>query len=185
MRSVVPLALLILTGGLASANIIPTFSGESGGGGLFTFDYTAALDPQQNLVTGGELCFADVVGLTGTPTAPSGWIAANQVNSVCPILAGVSVPNDLPSVLYTYSGATTVYGPADLGTFTLQSTVGSQGEIAYGAMAQNKSNLTLTANQGEDIGPSPIPEPSSMLLLIPALAVMALAKRQLSGTAGN
>ena len=178
MRRVLFLALL--TGGLASANIVPTFSGESGGGSLFTFDYTAALDAEQNLVTGSELCFADVFGLTGTPTAPSGWTASNQVSSACPVSAGVSAPNIAPSVLYTYTGTTTVYGPADLGTFTLQSTVGGLGEIAFGAIAQNKSNLTLTANQGENLGPSPLPEPSTGFVLIPVLVVMALAKRHLS-----
>ena len=52
--------LLCLFGGLASASIIPTFTNETGGGSLFTYNYDVTLDSLQNLVTGNQLCFSDV-----------------------------------------------------------------------------------------------------------------------------
>jgi len=169
--------LLCLFGGLASASIIPTFTNETGGGSLFTYNYDVTLDSLQNLVTGNQLCFSDVSGLTGTPTAPSGWTAANNTSSACPINSGTGVSgtptNTAPSVLYTYTGTTTVAGPSDLGTFSLQSSTGSEGLVAYGAVAQKISNSLPTANQGDVDGPSAVPEPEWSALF--GLGLVALA----------
>ena len=143
--------LLCLFGGLAPASIIPTFTNETGGGSLFTYNYDVNLDSLQNLVSGNQLCFADVFGLTGTPTASLNWTAANNTSSACPINAGTGAPgtptNTAPSVLYTYSGPT-INGPADLGTFSLQSTSGTTGLVAYGAVAQKMSNEPADCQPG-------------------------------------
>ena len=147
------------------------------GGSLFTYNYDVTLDSLQNLVTGNQLCFSDVSGLTGTPTAPSGWTAANNTSSACPINSGTGVSgtptNTAPSVLYTYTGTTTVAGPSDLGTFSLQSSTGSEGLVAYGAVAQKISNSLPTANQGDVDGPSAVPEPEWSALF--GLGLVALA----------
>jgi hypothetical protein len=177
--------LLCLFGGLASASIIPTFTSETGGGSLFTYNYDVNLDAQQNLVNGNELCFADVFGLTGTPMAPLNWVAANNTGSACTINAGTGVPgtptNTAPSVLYSYSGPT-VNGPADLGTFSLQSTSGTTGLVAYGAVAQKMSNSLPTANQGDVDGPSAVPEPEwSALLGLGLVALVGLRRKFQAG----
>jgi hypothetical protein len=159
------LAMVVFGSTIASASIIPSLTNVTGLG-IFTWTYDVVLDNQQNLISGNMLCLAGVSGLIGTPTAPSGWTASNQAGN-CPIAAGTATPNIGPSVLYSYSGAT-VLGGVDLGNFTFQSTVGVSAiaNTAYGAVGQKKSNLTLTANQGQVNGPiSAVPEPTSFLLL--------------------
>ncbi len=97
----------------ASASIIPTFTGASTSGGITTYTYDVDLDSQQNLITGNQLCFADVEGLTGTPTGPNAnWTASNNMTSGCPMNAGATgtVPNVASSVLYTYIGSATIDG---------------------------------------------------------------------------
>jgi|SRR5579864_1207656 uncharacterized protein affecting Mg2+/Co2+ transport len=178
--------LLCLFGGLASASIIPTFTNETGGGSLFTYNYSVTLDSLQNLVTGNQLCFSDVFGLTGTPTAPTDWNATNNTSSACPINSGTGVSgtptNTAPSVLYTYTGTTTVNGAPSgksLGTFSLQSSSGTEGLVAYGAIAQKASNSLATTNQGDVVGPSPVPEPEWSALLGLGLVALAGLRRKL------
>jgi hypothetical protein len=170
--------LLCLSAGLASASIIPTFTTETGSASLFTFDYSVSLDSLQTLITGNELCFTNVAGLTGAPTAPTGWTATDETSG-CPINAGTTVPNVGPSVLYTYTASTTVVGAATLGTFTFQSTDGGQGLVGYGAVAQKTSNGLITANQGDAVGPAVVPEPTTWLLLFSGIAATAAVKRRL------
>ncbi len=178
--------LLCLLGGLASASIIPTFTSQTGGGSLFTYNYTAALDSLQTLVTGNQLCFADIFGLTGSPSAPIDWTAVNRPGLACPINAGTGSPaNVAPSVLYTYTGSATVDGPAPLGNFSFQSTGGSEGLVAYGAVAQKTSDGKATANQGTVLGPAatpPVPEPqwSALLLGLGILAFAGVRRKRLT-----
>ena len=168
----------LLTMGVASANITPTFVTDTGPvAGLFTYMYSVSLDTAQNLIPGSELCFSDVFGLAGTPTAPTSWSATNQPSSACPINSGtIPSENVSPSVLYVYSGAQ-VLGSSNgglavpLGTFTFQSTnaASSTALMGYGATAQKASNNAPTANQGATNGPqatsAAVPEPGTFLLL--------------------
>jgi len=166
----------------ASANITPTLiAGSPTGSGPYTWSYDVVLDSQQNLISGSQLCLADIFGLTGTPTAPSGWTAVNQTASNCPIDAGVGIPNNAASVLYTYSGSTVVGTNQSLGTFTYQSLNGTEGLIAYGATAQKQSNSQPTANQGNVAGAtSAVPEPTTTAMVGIGLGLMALARRRLA-----
>ena len=177
--------LFCLFCGLASANVIPTFVSVTGSG-PFTYTYSAELNPDQNLVMGDQFCFADVAGLTGTPTGPTAdWSASNRLSSACPINAGTTVPNVGPSVLYTYNSATTIDGPSSLGTFTFQSTIGTTtpDDIGFGATAVKNSGPSAgsaTANQGNITGPtSVVPEPewSAMLLGLGLLAFAGIRRK--------
>lgn len=167
----------------ASASIIPTFTGLSTTAGVTTYSYDVQLDSMQNLITGSQLCIADITGLTGTPTEVAGWTAANNLTGACPINAGVTVPNSASSVLYTYTAAATIAGPLDLGIFTFQSTVSTAGtaNLAYGAVDQKKSNLSVAANQGEVNGPlAPVitPEPATLGLFGVTFVGLGLMKRR-------
>jgi len=168
----------------ASASIIPTFTSLSTTAGVTTYSYDVMLDSLQNVITGNELCIAGLTGLTGTPTAPTGWTAVNNPTTACPIAAGTSSPNIAQSVLYTYTAAATISGAVDLGTFTIQSTNSAIGVLndAYGAVAQKKSPLSVSANQGELNGPINAtlgtPEPATLSLLGASLVVLGLMKRR-------
>lgn len=163
----------------ASGSIIPTSTGTSTTAGITTFSYDVQLDSMQNAITGSELCIADIAGLTGTPTAPTGWSASNLAGA-CPINAGVTDPNNAPSVFYMYTAAPTISGPMDLGTFTFQSIFSAVGTAndAYGAIAQKKNPLSIAANQGEVNGPLAIPEPATLSLFAASLVGVGLLKRR-------
>jgi hypothetical protein len=170
----------LLTMGIASANITPTFiTDTAAGGGLFTYSYTLALDAAQTLITNSEFCFAGVQGLAGTPTAPSSWTAADSA-SACPIAAGAVPGNNIgPSVLYIWHGSS-VTGPSTLGTFTFQSTFSTPADrlLAFGATAQLTTNGLASANQGETFGPQgTVPEPSTFLLIGAGLMLAAKISR--------
>jgi hypothetical protein len=180
------LTLGLLASSVASASIIPTFVNESpAGGGLFNFTYNVTLNPLENLITGSQLCFADIAGLAGTPTGPAVWNASNLATS-CPIPAGVTAPNAAPAVLFTYTGPT-VLGSSNggmlvpLGMFTFQSTdSGTSGIIAYGAMDQTAANGASAANQGQATGPSAAsaaPEPGTLILVGSGLLLVGLSRR--------
>jgi len=176
------LAMALFCSVVASASIIPTNTGETGPvAGLFTYSYSVVLDSQQNLITGNELCIGGLQGLSGTPTAPSGWSAVDSAGG-CPILAGSPPSSAGGSVLYTYTAATTINGVANLGTFSFQSTDGVLGtnNDPYGAVAQKASNLTLTANQGQVSGPvatmTGTPEPTTFLLLGSGLILFGMKR---------
>ncbi len=165
---------------IVSANIVPTSTGVSDAvSGLYTFSYAARLDDQQNLISGNELCFANIPGLAGISTAPSGWTATNGTGG-CPISAGTNIPNVGLFLLETYDGPT-IFGGADLGTFTFQSTDGGLGtaNIPFGARAQKSSNLSVAANQGEVDGPLGVtatPEPAYFVFLGLALTILCGTK---------
>src|SRR5580658_6299533 len=84
---------------VASATIIPSLPVVSTMLGVSTYSYTLTLSVGEEVVSGDDFCFADVLGLTGTPTAPTGWTATDQPSSACPHIAGVVNPNSAPSVL--------------------------------------------------------------------------------------
>ncbi len=173
-------SIAALMAGGASASIIPTLTGTSSSAGITTYSYDVQLDGMQNLITGNELCLADVAGLTGTPTAPAGWTAVDNLSGNCPIATGVTAPNNAPTVLYTYTAAASVSGPMDLGAFTLQSTIANVGtsNLAYGAIAQKKAPLSPAANQGEVNGPLAIPEPGSFALFGASLLGLGWLRRR-------
>ncbi len=175
-------AAAILAAGLASANVIPTFTSVTGSGSLFTYSYGVDVDAFQFVVTGDELCFASVPGLTGSATAPSGWSASESPSSACPINSGVSVPNAAGSVLYIYTGSANIPSSTVIGTFTYQDTFGSAtGTIAFGATSEKDSDSLPTANQGQIVGPtvsSTVPEPGTVALLGAGLLLFAFPKRR-------
>jgi len=165
----------------AYANIEPTFTSATTVAGITTYSYDVQVDAFQNLITGNELCIAGLTGLTGTPSAPAGWTAADAAGA-CPIAAGTTSPNVGPSVLYTYIASLTISGAADLGTFTYQSTNSTVGVLndAFGATAQKKNPLSAAANQGELNGPaSTVPEPANLSLFAAGLVGLGLLRRRI------
>lgn len=136
--------------------------------GAIHLPYALELDASQTLITGSDFCFAGVNGLAGTPTAPTGWTAAD-LTTACPIFAETTPSqNSAPAVLYSWTGGSVV-GAAALGTVTFESTSGvaADNTLAFGATAKLTNNNLPTSNQGFVVGPSPatVPEPGTFVLL--------------------
>jgi len=169
--------------GLASANIIPTLSGTSSTAGVTTYSYALALSAGEDVITGSEFCFANIDGLTGSATAPTGWTATQSTTSGCPgVTAGVVAPNDADSVLFTYSGSTIV-GAAALGTFSFKSTDSSTAtlNIAYGADTEGTNPTGPDHNQGDVDGPAnSTPEPATLGLIGGSLLGLGLLRRTIA-----
>ncbi len=179
VKAATVLAIALVLAVAASANVVPTFVSVGGSGSLFTYTYTVAVDSFQYVVTGDQLCLADVPGLTGTATAPTGWTGVENTGSGCPISAGVTKPNVPGSVLYTYTGATTIPAGTPIGTFTFQDTIGTANSlVAFGATSVKLSDNAPTANQGEVLGPGTVPEPGTMVILGMGLSSLIFLKRR-------
>jgi hypothetical protein len=175
--------------GVASAAIIPSLPVVSTMLGVSTYSYTLTLSVGEEVVSGDDFCFADVLGLTGTPTAPTGWTATDQPSSACPHIAGVVNPNSAASVLYSYTGSTPITAAGSLGVFTFQSTITTEGtdNIAYGAFTDSPGNDTGPIEDvGDADGPeSSTPEPASLGLMGGSLIGLGLLSRRLLRRAKN
>jgi hypothetical protein len=147
------------------------------------------LSAGEEVVAGDDFCFADVLGLTGTPLAPTGWTATDEPSSACPHIAGVVNPNSAPSVLYSYTGSTPITTAGSLGVFSFQSTLSAVGtdNIAYGALTDSPGNDTGPIEDvGDANGPeSSPPEPASLGLMGGSLIGLGLLGRRLLRRAKN
>lgn len=169
--------------GLASANIIPTLSGTSSSGGVTTYTYSLALSSGEEVVTGSVFCFANISGLTGVASAPTGWTGTTSITTGCTgVNAGVTAANDADSVLYTYSGTTIIGTGASLGNFLYRSTDGTSGviSVAYGADTSTVSSGP-DHNQGDVAGPGlkTTPEPATLSLIGGSLLGLGLLRRKI------
>lgn len=175
--------------GVASANILPTAIAPTTSLGVTTYSYSLALSVGETLVSGDVFCIAGLVGLTGTPTGPSGsWTESTNTTGGCSINAGVINPNTAESITWTYTGSNVV-GASNLGDISFQSTVSIAGvdNDAFGAISTNTATGDVDANQGELNGPSKSasPEPASLGLMGGSLIGLGLLSRRLLRRANN
>jgi hypothetical protein len=179
--TVVPSVALALCG-LASASIIPSSPTTASSLGVTTYSYTLSLSANEQIITGDTFCFADVLDLTGTPTAPTGWTATDEPSSACPHTAGITNGNNAPAVLYTYTGGTTITATGSLGTFTFQSTLSGVGtnNIGWGAFTDSTNDTGPILDAGDADGPtSSSPEPVSFGLMGGSLIGLGLLGKRL------
>jgi hypothetical protein len=183
IRHVLPLAgalLLLSSGNLARADIIPTVVSVSPHGSNFTWTYDAAMTSDENLKSGNFFTIYDFDGyVSGTNFQPSHWVFSSALVGKTPPKV---VPDDnplIPNLTWTYSGPKTGPGPVDLGHFGADSTLGmvKTGEFASEA-TKHAPGMPTNGKPVDNIGftgvPGIIPETSALLLLLPGLAPLGL-----------
>jgi len=189
-------AFVLLAGGVAKADIIPTFSSVAADPlhpGECTFSYSAFLtdkakmwgtaDPDNNGITSFWTLY-DISGFTGNVVLPADWTFTAQLTGVDGVDPS-SFAGDNPglwNVTFNYVGAATVIGPADLGIFGVNSTVCNVGKDLVTFTGQSVKNVapidTKLGNGGFIEGPAAVPETSSLMLLLPGLVPLGIMVRR-------
>ena len=173
-------SVALISASAAMADILP--SGPAGTvvsgpvAGVYTYSYDMALATPETLKTSDYFTIYDFNGFTGIAdvTAPLGWTFATSATGTTPSL---TAPTDtsLPNVTFTWGGGT-VTSPAELGIFSLKSTV---------APVVKSTQYAGSLAGGDDqflhrlTGPAPVPEPATTVpFVIGGLALLGLVVRK-------
>jgi hypothetical protein len=112
--------------------------------------------------------------IDGSQTNPPLWEPSSEFSGPDPL------PGDnptIPNVTWTYIGLTDIIGPADLGTFTVESIFGgfaTSSFVGRAFLADGSVDFTV----GPAVVRAPIPEPSALLLGVSGLALSVLGLRR-------
>ena len=184
--------------GAAQATLIPTLDSVSPSGVNFLWSYDVSLALDQNATggptqsgnpvpkssgTGDFLTIYDFNGfVTGSCFAPTGWTCQTQALGFTP---NTQIPTDsasLTNLTFTRTGATLAGPVPDLGDFGAQSTFNAVTAGTFTSRGTKNEGLlagTKIDSVGEVSAPSPVPEPSTLLLLGSTMAGLgALLRRR-------
>ena len=158
----------------ARADIIPTLDSVSNNGnGTFTWNYDARVTLDQKVMTGDFFTIYDFGNIVpGSNTQPAGWTFSSSLVGTTPALVN---PTDNPALLnltWTYAGATTIVGPADLGIFSIQTTTSGSRTGQFAAEA-TRSTGPQVGTKIDNIGSVTVPVPE-MSALAPMLGICGL-----------
>lgn len=160
------LGLSVLASGTANADILPAIGNPTvvaNGDGTFNYTYEVFVTSTQRVQNGNSFTFYDFNGFTGVAFASSADFTFSASPTSPPVTTpfGSVTPNEdnAPNVMFTYNGAATILGgPTSLGTFTLQSTLGTFGlREAFVGQGTDRDTNIVNANITNYV--APVPEP--------------------------
>jgi len=161
------------------ADIIPSITTATDvtpvGGGNFSWNYSATLTQDENVVSHDFFTIYDFAGyVPGGNTQPAGWTFSAALIGITP---GKVTPTDNPhlfNLTWTYAGSTQV-GPEALGIFSAVShtNLAKSGEFASEA---TKNSGDLAGTKVDNIGnvAVPIPEMSALMPMIGVVSFGAI-----------
>jgi hypothetical protein len=167
----------------AYADVIPTLSSITGGGGDFTWNYSANVTVDQRVEGGPAIAGDDFFTIydfgnfvPGSNAQPAGWFFSSAPVGRTP---GLVLPHDDPNILnltWTYFGRTPIVGPAALGIFSVITNTNQLSTSDFAAQATRNggpNDGTKISNVG-DVS-VPVPEMSALLPILSVCSAGLLA----------
>jgi hypothetical protein len=161
----------------AYADVIPTLSSITGGGGDFSWNYSANVTVDQRVDHDDFFTIYDFGNFVpGSNTQPAGWAFSFALLGRTPPLV---LPHDDPSILnltWTYIGQNPIIGPAALGIFSINTNTNQVGTSDFAAQATRNggpNDGTKISNVG-DVS-VPVPEMSALLPIFSVCSAGLLA----------
>ncbi|HZT43806.1 MAG TPA: hypothetical protein VFA07_16685 [Chthonomonadaceae bacterium] len=185
LASILGLGLLASSAGHSHADIIVKDPTTTTNGSAFVWSYDVTLTNDELVKKGNFFTIYDFAGfVSGTNFQPANWVFSSAMTGKTPSRVTPTDNPHLPNLTWTYTGTVKLGpGPIDLGFFGAESTqshakVGTFATEAIKYAPGKPGNGKPVDNIGSVGVPSVIPEASSLLLLLPGLAPLALLLRK-------
>ena len=160
----------------AYADVIPTLSSITGGGGDFTWNYSANVMVDQRVVSGDFFTIYDFGNFVpGSNMQPTGWVFSSSLLGLTPSFvdaADYARIHDNPNALnltWRYNGPTAIIGPDFLGIFSVTNNTNQLTTGQFAAQA-TRNGGPFDGGRISNIGSVSVPVPE-MSALLPILSV--------------
>jgi PEP-CTERM motif len=188
------LTTLVLLGGLglsllatpaAQAGLIPnqvTVTPTTGGN--YTWSYNVVVTSDVYVQPGDYFTIYDFAGaVPGSATGPAGWTLTTQNAGTTPPKTNPADDPNIPNYTWTYTGATTIFGSALLGTFSLTAPSNHVAQSDFTSQTHRQDNNNPEYNITETTVPvaaagSKTPEPATLALAVAGLPIVGFFRRR-------
>lgn len=160
----------------AYADVIPTLSSIGGGGGDFTWNYSANVMVDQRVVSGDFFTIYDFGNfVAGSNMQPAGWVFSSSLLGQTPNFVDArdySLIHDNPNTLnltWRYNGPTAIIGPDFLGIFSVTNNTNQLTTGQFAAQA-TRNGGPYDGGRISNIGSVSVPVPE-MSALLPIFSV--------------